>query len=412
MSEGEQPKVSVGEIVIRIVDERESEDRQELINAVNNLANVALRMTEVAERLEVVEEGDAAIVNTIHSFNERLNSLEKIVKLVEERLGVAHGTLANLTQDRLGEALEYLEGELDRRIKDAVAQAAFTATRSIGVPKSFEITTTSSTASFQLLRVAQDEAKEATPDEKESDEITLTPSEVDVQKSEEITPPDYTRMDKSLSVVNARVELILLFLLAQPGCRYESEDDNVYAEIKEALDLIGDSNWGNALASLRYKDITWVTKINSKRVREMGINKEDLERVLNEKFITQRVRDAFERADFSDEATRHTSLVERKKYQLDPYEKDIILALGEVEPALFVKSLEEQLAEKYGKSEKEYAAAIKMLLCQELIKVNKYNSGLKEYRLTPEGKSYFDAIITDEQERSEDPPFLAMTQAS
>ncbi len=407
MSEGDQSKASTNEFVIRVVvEEREKGDNKELAEAVSSLASVALRMTEVVERLIVVGEEDAAIINTIHSFNERIGSLEKIVKLVEERIGIPPGSLARLNQGQLGEALEYLEGELDKRINDAIAQAAFTATQSTSSPHSIEITTIPSTVtSSPEVVVASKDTRVLREDEQDIEAAKI------VQEPEELAGPEYTRIDKSLSIVNARVELILLFLLAQPDCRYVSIDNNAYTEMKEAINLPkGDSNWGNALATLRYKGITWTEKINVKRVREIGISKEALQEVLNEKFITQRVRDAFNRADFSHEAVQ-VSRTENEKYELDPFERDVILVLGEVETAIFTESLEEKLAERYGKPATNYEVAIKQLLGRDFIRMNKYGD-LKEFRLSPKGKLCLDAIIASEQEFSEDPPFLAIAQAS
>lgn len=381
------------EVVVRVVVEQPPtgvrlEDTHSSNTTLADLAKVVLRLTELTERLAVVDEHDQVVVRRIETFDERIKLLEEKIAAIEEQLNkpatLAETTLSNMTIEDF-EALERrLEGRLTILLEDALAKTAFTATGSIDKPPITRTRTPGLTAEAP-------EPSSLAAEQKQSNDNT----------------PDYMVANEKLSPHASRAERILLFLLNQSGQRYTSPRDTAGKDIREILEIDDKPGFGNTLGRLKEDGFVWDKKKNVKRTKALGINERAFDTSRYYEFITKRVQEKLAQTDFS-EATLVAEGAENGEAVIDvtDLQKDIILVVGE-EAALIVPDFTEAMSDRFSNDPALYVKAVAELIIRGFIRKLKYGK-LEEYSLTPPGRAYYEQLV----EKNKEPPFLAVTQAS
>jgi hypothetical protein len=350
-----------------------------LTQAVNELAATVLRLTEVTERLAVVDESDAEIIQAFTT--------------VSERLGVLEGFKAEV--DQLSERLSGVDLE-------ALAQLV--------LPSQLAEPATSPELSEQpTLDASVPEIEDGSDSDEaiEPSEEPAQPSPAETEDSREV--PDYMIVNEAIHVKSARVaERILLLLLDQTGRRYVSPNDSTTRDLSELLG-VSTTDMSNGTLSLRSANAIQAHVKNYHTIKSLEMS--DLE-LFNDASMQRKTW-------FSDRLGVKIRLAQEnaaavleslKGIEIAPDLERLLRIFGEKEenrqPAVFSSKVNDAIAELSQLLGKEVSYSMLFDLEEAgLIRSMSHHKGqLREYSLTNAGRAYIGRA-------QQAPPFLVPAQA-
>lgn len=249
------------ELTVRVIVEQPvaSDQPPHGDSTISDLAAIVLRLTQVTERLAVVDDGDVAIVRKIESFDERISGLEERVKKLEELFSYREKDTPAPAINDLAEIEQRLEAKLAGLIKVALGDSALQPkATSLAVPAPGEAMTEPETSQAETSPVV-----EAVND-----------------------TPDYMIENTELKPTDSIKERIILFLLAQPDQTYRSPKNTAAADIADKLAVFKKDIY-NSLTWLEGSGMIEKEKKGNLRTSAIQLQLHELD--MPQRFLSERV---------------------------------------------------------------------------------------------------------------------------